>query len=97
VLHLSTLTHSELLRHAENARDPLATTELEVEMAARLTALGDESDALEKLLKEYDIEDLDELATELKALKAIRETVDTVVEKLNEAAETLSASTAEPE
>jgi hypothetical protein len=80
----SSLTHSELLRHAENVRDPLATTELELEMATRLAALGDESDALEALLEEHDLDDFDALVAELKSLKAIRQKAVTVVELLTD-------------
>ena len=82
---LSRLTDRELLLHADNARDPLTTTEIEIELATRfahLVGLAEIEDAVTNF--DIDVADIpaiaealnDHNATELKVLRQKLERAD---------------------
>lgn len=56
-MNLRILSDAELLRHADNERDPLITTTLELELAKRLAEVPDFEEEIEALEKR--IEDLE--------------------------------------
>lgn len=63
-MSLNRLTTNELLLHADNANNVLTTTDLELALAARLTAISAEvsrTEALVAILDDKGITDPDEL------------------------------------
>lgn len=57
---LSHLTDAELLRHVENERDPLTSTDAEIELVERFNALLDEHQRLAPVIKLVDDLGLDD-------------------------------------
>lgn len=96
---LSRLTHRELLLHADNARDPLTSTDIEIELANRfadllelielddvLTDLGIERKDLRPLLELLN----DHSATDLASLRQKLERADKFYDIANDAGDVIA-------
>jgi hypothetical protein len=96
---LSRLTDRELLLHADNARDPLTTTDIEIELATRferLVGLAEIEDAVKNV--GIDVADVpaivealdDHNATELKVLRQKLERADKFYDIANDAGDVIA-------
>ena len=65
-MYLPSLSDAELVRHAEAVRDPLTTTDLEIELCSRLVRTG-ELEALRDLADALDLETPDDSPADLRS------------------------------
>jgi hypothetical protein len=79
---LANLLDAEVLQHFENTRDPLTSTEVEIELAKRLAALLEEQADNEPLLTAmndqgiYDAADVKKLKADLALLAELKAVLD---------------------